>query len=109
MMLVIFLALGGAQIPGIAIFFGIFITYLGIRLAVGRSFIWLPAWLKSKKIPGGFQTRLLEQILQTLHFLERWTKPRYEWAINTPATRILNGYCPVSPWAFRRTSIACDS
>lgn len=90
-MLVLFLALGGAQIPGIAIFFGLFIGYLGIRLAVGRSFIWLPEWLKHKKIPGGFQTKLLEQILSTLHFMQRWTHPRYEWAINRTSTRVLNG------------------
>ena len=56
--LLIVLSLGFAQIPGIAIFFGAFIAYLGIRIAMGRDSIWLPKFLLKKKIPFGFLKQL---------------------------------------------------
>jgi hypothetical protein len=90
-LLLMFLSLGFAQIPAIAIFLGVFIAYLGIRIGMGKQFIWVPRFLSRKKIPTSFFNKLLRPILQMLKFMKRWSRPRYEWATQKSSTRLLNG------------------
>ena len=90
-LLLILLSLGFGQIPGISIFLGLFIGYLGVRIAVGRSFIWMPKWLLRKKIPSYFFLKVVQQILGLLKFMKKWSKPRYAWATQLTSTRVING------------------
>lgn len=91
LLLLIFLSLGFGQIPGVALFLGPVIIYLGIRVAIGNSFIWLPSSWKKKKLPSYFLTKALRQVLGVLKFMRRWSRPRYQWAIHNKSTRIING------------------
>jgi hypothetical protein len=90
-LLLIFLSLVFTQIPGVAIFLGLFMCYLGVRIAFSRSSIWLPQILLRKKIPSYFLKKMLKQILNFLRFMKRWSHPRYLWAVRHPITRKLNG------------------
>ena len=90
-LLLILLSLGFGQIPGIAIFLGLFIGYLGVRIAMGRSFIWLPKWVLRKKIPSYFFLKVVQQILRLLKFMKKWSTPRYAWATQLHSTRVING------------------
>ncbi len=65
-----------SQLPGIAIPFGIYLCYLGLRIAFNRSWIWLPKFILKLKIPSGILRRVLNQLVRFLKFLERWTSPR---------------------------------
>lgn len=90
-LLLAFLSLGFGQIPGVAVFLGLFIAYLGVRIAIGKSFIWMPKVFLRKKIPSYFLTKILKQILRLLKFMKKWSHPRYVWATQQTAVRIVNG------------------
>jgi len=89
-LLLMFLSLGFCQIPGIAMILGLFIAYLGVRISMGKSSIWLPKFVLKKKIPSFFLNKIIRQTLQMLHFIKRWSMPRYAWAAKN-GTRIVNG------------------
>gem|GEM_PF-2912098 len=90
-MLLIFLSLGFGQIPGVAIFLGLFIGYLGLSIAIGKSFIWIPESLRRKKISTRFLRKVIVQILRLLKFMRRWSFPRYVDWVQSRGTRILTG------------------
>jgi len=89
-LVLIFLALGFMQIPGIGLFLGLIIAYLGIRIAMGNRFVWCPRFMLQKKIPSTILLKVLKQTLQILHFVKRGSKTRFEWA-KSPTTLRLNG------------------
>lgn len=78
-LLLLFLSLGFSQIPIIAVPLGLFISYLGLRNALGSSFVWCPKFLRRKKISSYLLTKVIHQILQMLTFIKRWSKPRFQW------------------------------
>jgi hypothetical protein len=90
-LLLIFLSLGFVQIPGIAIVLGCFIAYLGLRIALGKSVIWIPQFLRDKKISSSLLIKVIKQTLHILKFIERWSWPRYVWATQKSITRVCNG------------------
>jgi hypothetical protein len=90
-LVLVFLSLGFSQIPIIAIPLGFFISYLGIRIAMGENFIWVPRFLLDKKINSYFLEKIIVKILKGLNFMKRWSKPRYEKATQKDITRIING------------------
>lgn len=90
-LLLVLLSLGFVQIPGIAIVLGLFISYLGISIAVGKNFIWVPKFLLHKRIAPFFLTKIINQILAMLKFMKRWSRPRYEQAMQKNTTRVVNG------------------
>ncbi|HEV8052124.1 MAG TPA: exopolysaccharide biosynthesis protein [Parachlamydiaceae bacterium] len=90
-LLLVFLSLGFAQIPGIAIALGLFIFYLGLRIAIGENFIWMPKFILNKNIKPYFLTKIITQILKLLKFMKRWSRPRYEEATQKKTTRVING------------------
>src|ERR1700755_3480451 len=73
--LLMFLSLGFCQIPGVAMFLGLFIAYLGVRIAIGKHSIWLPKFIRDKKVPSFLLKMVIKQTLRTLHFIKRWSKP----------------------------------
>lgn len=89
--LLVFLSLGFAQIPGIAIALGLFIVYLGIRIAMGETFVWMPNYFLQKKIGSYFLVIVLKQILKMLNFMKNWSHPRHERITQKNTTRIING------------------
>ena len=91
LLLLIVLSLGFGQIPGIALLFGIFVSYLGLRIALKKSFVWIPKWLRSKKIPSYFLIKVIQQILGFLKFMKKWSHPRYEWATQGTVARVITG------------------
>ncbi len=90
-LLLIVFSLGFAQIPGIAIILGFFISYLGMRIAVGNHFIWMPKFLRHKKIDSYFLIKIINPMLQMLNFMKRWSTPRYEEIMQKSAIRVSNG------------------
>lgn len=90
-LLLIFLSLGFAQIPGIAIILGLFISYLGIQIALGKNFIWIPKYIRHKMIASFFLIKVINQILKILKFMKRWSQSRYERITKKPSTRVMNG------------------
>lgn len=92
LLLLIFLSLGFGQIPGSALILGPVIIYLGVRLSIKKSAIWMPKSFLKKKIPSYFLVKVIKQILRFLKFMKHWSCPRYVWATQHRITRILNGW-----------------
>lgn len=90
-LVLIFLSLGFAQIPGIAVVLGLFMVYLGIRIAMGRSGVWVPKFLRRRKMSSYFLKKVIRQTLRMLKFVKRWSWPRYQWATQQSTTRVANG------------------
>jgi len=90
-LLLTFLSLGLGQVPGVAVLLGLAIGYLGVSIAMAKSFIWVPETFLRKKLPPYFLIKTINQILRLLKFMKRWSCPRYAWATQRTETRIING------------------
>lgn len=90
-LLLIFISLGFSQIPGISIFLGFLICYLGLRLAMFRSAIWMPKSLLHKKLSSYLLIKVINQILKFLKFISRWSRPRYVWMTQNSTFHVITG------------------
>jgi hypothetical protein len=90
-LLLIFLSLGFGQIPGVAIFLGLFISYLGLRIALGEKLVLVPKQFLHKKIPSYFLIKVIHQIIGLLNLIKRRSHPRYVWMTQNTLTRVING------------------
>lgn len=75
-LILVILTLFFSLFPGIAIPFGVYLCYLGLRIAFNKTWIWLPKFVLRLEIPSGILRRVLNQLVRFLKFLERWTSPR---------------------------------
>jgi hypothetical protein len=91
-LLLIFISLGFSQIPGISVFLGFLISYLGLRIAMSRSFIWMPKALLHKKISSYLLLKVIKQILHFLKLMRHWSRPRYIWATHNPILHVITGF-----------------
>lgn len=90
-LLLIFISLGFSQIPGISIVLGFLICYLGLRLAMFRSAIWMPKALLNKKLSSYLLIKVINQILKFLKFISRWSRPRYVWMTHNSTFHVITG------------------
>ena len=90
-LLLLFIILFFSQIPGIAIFAGSYMCYLGLRIAFNHSWIWLPKTVLNKKIPSVVLKKALVQLLHFFRFMKRWTYSRYLWVTMHPFMKKING------------------
>ncbi len=90
-LLLILLSLGWVGFPGIGIFIGFFIAYLGVRIAMGKNFIWMPKFICRKHIPSSFLAKVIDQILKVLKVMRSWSQPRYQWMTQKTTIRVING------------------
>lgn len=89
-LLLIFLSLIFGQIPGLSLFLGIFIVYIGARVLFNGHWIWLPSFSLQKKIPSRALLKATEQILRFLKLIKRGTDRRYLW-VSTALVHSING------------------
>ena len=91
LILLIFVCLPLGQIPVLSFGSGVFVVYLGIRIAFCSHSIWLPASILQKKVPHSFLKMATRQLLGFLKIMKRWSKPRYVWVSEHTILRKLNG------------------
>lgn len=77
-------------IPGLSIPFGIFIMLNGFRIAA-RKGLWIPSFLKKKKISGSLLSKSFYKIEKLLKFLEKFVKPRGHFIHHHRAVQFING------------------
>ena len=104
MLMLIILSLGFSQIPVVAMFVGLIIAYLGIRVAIGKNFIVMPKYFLQFKIPSYFIITFCGQILKLIKYTENWSKPRYQSDTKTAVISRLSGLMI----AFIGICIACS-
>jgi hypothetical protein len=74
-------------IPGLSSFCGITITIIAAQAAVGRSRLWLPAFVTHRAVDANRLYRGLEKARKPLAFLDRYTKRRLTFLANGTDTR----------------------
>jgi len=62
-------------LPGFSIPFGLVVTLIGTRMALGQK-PWLPQKLLARELPAGFLAKTLSAATRVLKFLERFLRPR---------------------------------
>lgn len=62
--------------PGFSTVAAAFILLIAVQLAIGRTALWIPAWLGYKSVPTGQLVRVIDWIVPKLARIERWSKPR---------------------------------
>lgn len=69
------------QIPGLSTPFGLFIAFIGIRMAFSKR-IWLPKWLLSKNISSAVTAKITRKTLKIIKKLRPFIRPRIIWLCN---------------------------
>lgn len=90
-LLVVFFCLPFGQISGLALPFGLFIAFLGFRMAFSRNSIWLPSFLKRKKINGKILENCIHQVLFFVKKIKCWTYPRFLFFGKGATIKMING------------------
>jgi hypothetical protein len=83
-------------LPGVSTLFGLVITLIGLRLALGRK-PWLPARLLDKQLPAKFFPRLIRATRRVVGWLELLLKRRLtrvmEWGLARRGMGLMIGVC----------------
>lgn len=78
------------QIPGLSIFFGLMIAFIGIRIAFGKR-LWIPQSFLSKKISSKTVGKITRKSLRLIDKMKRWVHPRLDWMCYHPCMPLMNG------------------
>lgn len=76
--------------PGTSPFLGAPLLFLSFQLLLGRSTLWLPAWLRQRTLSQQFASSFVRRTVPWLLKLERLLRPRFGVMVETAlATRLI--------------------
>lgn len=78
------------QIPGASTFFGLFVSFIGLRMAFGKRF-WLPKKVLLKKVSGRTLQKIAKKVLLLTGKMKAFIHPRWVWMFSPSAMKIANG------------------
>lgn len=78
------------QIPGLSTPFGLAIAFLGLRICLGKN-IWLPKFLRSKKIAMEKIQKIAKLTLKSINKLKIFIQPRLFWMTQHSVMHLVNG------------------
>lgn len=70
------------DIPGMPTLIGIFVFLLALQLLLGRDHFWLPAFLLDRQIRHQTLKKVVDWIMPTARFLDRFLRPRLTFLVN---------------------------
>lgn len=76
-------------LPGLSIPFGILITFISIRMFLGKRF-WLPDIVKNHTLDPALAKKLFSAAIPLAHRLSKWVRPRGSFFLNHLGTRRLS-------------------
>ncbi len=88
-------ALPNAVIPGLSFILGIPVLLFGLQLAAGRDEVWLPGFLRRRKLPSGHFQKIAAQTVKFLIWAERRVRQRWIWLVSGRAGRFLGLYIAI--------------
>jgi len=65
--------------PGLSVLFGLPLVLVSAQLMLGRRSAWLPRRLARRSIARADFVEFVKRAMPTLHFLERFVRPRMPW------------------------------
>ncbi|WP_424930368.1 exopolysaccharide biosynthesis protein [Amaricoccus tamworthensis] len=76
-------------IPLFSSFCGLVIALVSAQMAMGRTSLWLPEWIKTRKIPSGRLKKAAEGLSKPAKWLDRHTHRRLDFLVAPPFDRVL--------------------
>ena len=80
-------------IPGLSGFCGIVILLSAAQLFAGRTCIWLPDFMRRRKVDGQRLQSAIETLRKPAEFLDRYTRERLSWFVRGPGKKLIQGLC----------------
>jgi len=77
----VMLAPGIGDIPGVPVLMGLLVILVVVQMLMGRQSIWLPEWLRNRSVKADRVCNTVRWLRKPARFVDRWTGPRYTWAI----------------------------
>lgn len=78
------------QIPGFSFLFGIFLAFIGLRIAFGKH-PWWPQWILQKKLKGKTLEALTEKTIKAVVYCKKILHPRLVFLIQNPVLHRIHG------------------
>lgn len=78
------------QIPGLSTPFGVFLAFIGLRIAFGQR-VWLPQWVLSKQVPYKVMMGVSKVAVEVTKKLRFITSTRYSWIVQNHFLHIAHG------------------
>jgi hypothetical protein len=69
---------GPADVPGVPIVIGVFITFISVQLLLGQDHFWIPNWIEQSDIQSLKVKKAVDWLRKPASFMDRWSKPRLE-------------------------------
>lgn len=79
------------EIPGLSIPFGLSISFIGLKIALGK-YVWLPKRILAKTLAPLTLEKIINKVLMLLEKMRGWVYPRVSWLCLHPIFRFLNGF-----------------
>jgi hypothetical protein len=79
------------QIPGFSTPFGIFLAFLGFRIAFLKH-MWWPKWVLERKFSSAHTLTVVKKTKKAVIFMQKVVKPRLTYLVTTPILARINGF-----------------
>ncbi|EMI22983.1 exopolysaccharide synthesis protein [Rhodopirellula maiorica SM1] len=73
---------GPADIPGVPVILGLLVIIVAGQIVLHREHLWIPDWIERRKVTAERARKMVSWIRTPAHWMDRVTKPRYQWLIN---------------------------
>lgn len=80
-------------IPGLSSVIGLTIALVAAQMVLGRDHIWLPEWLKRRRMPRARFEQALALLQRPARFVDGVTRQRLSWLVRPPLSRIPQTIC----------------
>jgi hypothetical protein len=91
----ILFALPNAVIPGISFILGAPVVLFALQLAFGRDEVWLPEFMRRKKLSAELFQKVAARVVQFLVWVEKRSMPRWNSVVSGHGERFLGLYIAV--------------
>ncbi len=91
----ILFALPNAIIPGISFILGAPVVLFALQLALGRDEVWLPEFMRRRKLPGALFEKIATRVEKFLVWIEVRVRPRWSSLVSGAGERFLGIYIAV--------------
>lgn len=84
------------DIPGVPILMGGVVIIVSVQLMLNRDHLWLPGWLERPAISSSKVRKVVDWLRRPAAFVDKWTRPRLEWAVRHVFMHLIAMICIVT-------------
>lgn len=69
------------DIPGVPVLMGLIVILSAGQMLLRRDHVWMPQWMLRRSVDHRKVQKTVGWLRRPVRVVDRWTKPRYEWAV----------------------------